>query len=137
MGKVLFFAIAGCGKIAKRHVENINHFGRLAAVCDIDEAKASCFAKKYGVPFYTDIEILLSTEKNLDVVVVCTPNGLHAQHSILSLNAGKHVLCEKPMALTVSDCRNMISAAEANKRLLLVVKQNRYNPPVIAFKECT
>lgn len=134
MDKTFLFAIVGCGNIAKRHAEHILHYGRLAAVCDIDKEKASAFAATYHVPHYTSIEELLEREKQLDVVVVCTPNGLHAKHSILAMHAGKHVLCEKPMAITVSDCRNMIAAAEAHKRQLLVVKQNRYNPPVIALK---
>jgi predicted dehydrogenase len=125
----------GCGRIAKRHAEHIIHYGKLAAVCDIDETKAACFSETYSVPFYTSIESLLELQKNVDVVVVCTPNGLHAKHSLLALNAGKHVLCEKPMAITVADCRDMIAAAEANNRLLLIVKQNRYNPPVIALKK--
>jgi len=70
----------------------------------------------------------------MDVVAVCTPNGLHAEHSIRSIKAGNHVLCEKPMAIRVSDCIDMIKAAEAHNRRLFIVKQNRYNPPVIALR---
>ena len=71
----------------------------------------------------------------VDIISVCTPNGLHAIHSIMALRAGKHVLCEKPMALSVKDCERMIKEAEdANKRLF-IVKQNRFNPPIIALKK--
>jgi UDP-N-acetyl-2-amino-2-deoxyglucuronate dehydrogenase len=69
------------------------------------------------------------------VVSVCTPNGLHASHCIEALRAGKHVLCEKPMALTVNDCSAIIQTAEQMNRKLFIVKQNRFNPPVVAVKE--
>jgi len=76
----------------------------------------------------------LQKERDLDVVAICTPNGLHAAHSIKTLQAGIHVLCEKPMAITVTDCRNMIRASENAGKSLFVVKQNRFNPPVQAVK---
>ena len=78
---------------------------------------------------------MLTKEKEISVVSVCTPNGLHATHSIQSLNAGKNVLCEKPMAIDVTDCGEMIKAAERNNKRLFVIKQNRFNPPVAAVKE--
>ena len=68
-------------------------------------------------------------------MVVCTPNGLHAAHSILAMQAGCHVLCEKPMAIKSSDCLAMIDAAEKAGRKLFIVKQNRFNPPVVAVKK--
>jgi predicted dehydrogenase len=74
-------------------------------------------------------------EKSLDVLVVSTPNGLHAEHSIMGLNNGLHVLCEKPMAIKKADCCKMIEAAERNQKKLFIVKQNRFNPPVAAVKE--
>lgn len=70
-----------------------------------------------------------------DVVVVCTPNGLHAEHSIAALDAGFHVLCEKPMAIKTEDCARMIEAADRMKKSLFIVKQNRFNPPVVAVKK--
>jgi UDP-N-acetyl-2-amino-2-deoxyglucuronate dehydrogenase len=100
----LKFAIVGCGRIAQRHAEHINNKAVLAAVCDIDETKATTLAKQYGANAYYSIEDLLQNEKNINVVSVCTPNGLHAQHAIQSLNAGFHVLCEKPMGLTTAEC---------------------------------
>jgi UDP-N-acetyl-2-amino-2-deoxyglucuronate dehydrogenase len=131
----LQYAIVGCGSIAKRHAEHINRLGILTAVCDIDVEKANFLAELYQVKSYNNLQEMLAIEQGIDVVVVCTPNGLHALHSITALNAKKHVLCEKPMALTVPDCKRMIEAATCNKKHLFVVKQNRYNPPVAAVKQ--
>jgi predicted dehydrogenase len=84
---------------------------------------------------YQNIDDLLASEKDLDVISICSPNGLHAEHSIKALNAGFHVLCEKPMAINVHDCGEMLKAAERNNRRLFAIKQNRFNPPVAAVKE--
>ena len=128
------FAIIGCGRIAQRHAEQIARVGSLVAVCDIEEEKAETFADTYGVdPFY-NIQSLLSSSK-FDIAVICSPNGLHAEHSILCLQAGVHVICEKPMAIRVEDCTKMIDASEKALRNLFIVKQNRFNPPVTALKE--
>lgn len=133
MNKVKF-AIVGCGRIAQRHAEHINNNGVLTAVCDIDFKKAEELASKYNAKAYQFIDDLLVNEQ-VDVVAICSPNGLHADHSIKSLNAGFHVLCEKPMAINVNDCGEMIKAAEKNNKRLFAIKQNRYNPPVAAVKE--
>jgi predicted dehydrogenase len=77
---------------------------------------------------------MLAAHPEIDVIAVCSPNGLHAEHSIKALKAGFHVLCEKPMALSVYDCGEMISAAERANKRLFIVKQNRFNPPVAAVK---
>jgi predicted dehydrogenase len=130
----LQFAIIGCGNIGKRHAEQIRSVGKLLAVCDTVRSKAEEIGNKFTATIYTDIEELLTKEKP-DVVVICTPNGLHASHTILSLQAGCHVLCEKPMAINSGDCHLMISAAEKAGRQLFVVKQNRFNPPVAAIKK--
>ena len=131
----LNFILIGCGRIAQRHAEQIKNYGLLKAVCDIIPEKANVFAQKYQCSVYTNINELLSKEKNIDVAVICTPNGLHAAHTIAALYAGIHVLCEKPMAIDVKDCEEMMNAAEKNNRKLFVVKQNRFNPPVIAVKK--
>ena len=131
----LNFAIIGCGRIAQRHAEHINRLGNLVAVCDIDLVKAGALATQYNANSYQSIEDLLAKETLLDVVAVCTPNGLHAKHSIQALNVGLNVLVEKPMAITVKDCQGMIAAAKTNNKLLFAIKQNRYNPPVAAVKD--
>ena len=129
------FGLAGCGRIAQRHAEHINNKGILAAVCDTVPEKADALAKQYGAkPFYS-MDEMLSAGEELDVVSICTPNGLHASHSIQALKAGFHVLCEKPMAITVEDCGDMIQAAERANKRLFAIKQNRYNPPVAAVKQ--
>ena len=133
--RTINFAIVGCGRIAQRHAEHIANFGRLAAVCDIVPDRARELAAKYGCAEFPRVEDLLRTQSDVDVVSVCTPNALHAPHSILALRAGKHVVCEKPMALSTADCRDMIRAAEEARRTLFIVKQNRFNPPIAALKK--
>jgi UDP-N-acetyl-2-amino-2-deoxyglucuronate dehydrogenase len=129
------FAIIGCGRIAQRHAEQIAKNGKLKAVCDVVLEKAQFLAEKYGAIAYTNIDDLLSANLSLDLVSICSPNGLHAEHSIKALNAGYHVLCEKPMAISVFDCGEMIKAAERTNRRLFAIKQNRFNPPVAAVKD--
>ncbi len=128
------FAIVGCGRIAQRHAEHISKYGILIAVCDIVEEKAIELGLKHGANAYFSIDELLKNEKGVDVVSIVSPNGLHAEHTIKSLNAGFHVLCEKPMAINVHDCGEMIKASEKNNKRLFAIKQNRYNPPVDAIK---
>lgn len=130
----LRFAIIGCGRIAQRHAEHINNKAQLTAVCDIVPEKADALARQYDAKAYYSVADLLKDSNSFDVLSVCSPNGLHSEHSILALTAGVHVLCEKPMALTLSDCGNMLQAAEKNNRRLFAIKQNRYNPPVAAVK---
>ena len=131
----LKFAIVGCGRIAERHAEQINRLAVLKAVCDEVELNALSLGEKYGSKSYTSYEDMLFEEKELDVVSVCTPNGLHAEHSIMAFRRGCNVVCEKPMAIRVYDCGEMIKEAEKANRRLFVVKQNRYNPPVRAIKK--
>jgi len=129
------FAIIGCGKIAERHAGQTKKIGQLIAVCDIVKEKADLFSKKYSANAYCEIDELLEKEKDIDIISVCTPNGLHAVHSIKSLQAGKHVLCEKPMAINSTDARLMIETEKLTGKKLFVVKQNRYNPPVALAKQ--
>lgn len=133
--KNIRFAIIGCGRIAQRHAGHISSRGTLAAVCDVIQEKADQLAKEYKATAYYNIDDLLKGEAGLDVVSVCTPNGLHAEHSIKALKAGMHVLCEKPMALRVQDCEQMIRASDETGKRLFIIKQNRYNPPVAAVKK--
>jgi UDP-N-acetyl-2-amino-2-deoxyglucuronate dehydrogenase len=129
------FAIIGCGRIAWRHAEQMSRHGKLAAVCDVIPEKADELAAIYDAKAYYSIEELLKQETDLQVVSICTPNGLHASHSIKALQAGNHVLCEKPLCIKAEDGKMMIDAAEKAGKKLFVVKQNRYNPPVVFLKE--
>lgn len=124
------FALVGCGNIAHRHAENINRVGKLTAVCDIVTGKANALAEKYKARAYYSINELLDNEESADVVVICTPNGLHAEQSIKALQRLKHVLCEKPMCITAEEAQRMIDAADSSHKKLYIVKQNRFNPPV-------
>jgi UDP-N-acetyl-2-amino-2-deoxyglucuronate dehydrogenase len=129
------FAIIGCGRIAQRHAEHITARGRLSAVCDIECGRAADMASEHEANPYNSVEVMLEAEPEIDVVAICSPNGLHKEHSIAALEAGCHVLCEKPMALSSRDCGEMIKTAERRNRRLFVVKQNRFNPPIAALKE--
>lgn len=130
------FSIVGCGHIGKRHAEivSLHPEAELVALCDV-LPKEQLSLDKFSVPFYSSIDEMLSAEPTIDVVNICTPNGLHATHSIKALNAGKHVVCEKPMALTKTDCENMIHKSMQMQKNIFVVKQNRYSPPSVWIKE--
>ncbi len=132
------FALLGCGRIARRHDEllssNTIPEAKLDSVCDIDSSKAEAFGKKYNVPWFTSIDALLS-RKEISVVSVLTPSGLHAEHAIAIARAEKHVVVEKPMALLLSDADNMIRACDEAGVKLFVVKQNRFNVPVVKLRE--
>jgi predicted dehydrogenase len=129
------FALIGCGRIAQRHAEHIDKFGKLVAVCDTVKVKADALAKQYNTKAFYDVTEFLMSGMDADVVSICSPNGVHAQHAILSLKAGFHVLCEKPMAINVHDCGEMIKTAEQHNKRLFAIKQNRFNPPVEAIKK--
>lgn len=129
------FALIGCGRIAERHALHIQNLAQLVAVCDVVEEKASALAKQYAVPYYLSVETLLEQAGTIDVVVICTPNGLHAQQAVLSMQKGYHVLVEKPMAIHSTDCEKMVEASVTSGKQLFTVVQNRFNPPVLAVKD--
>lgn len=126
--------IIGLGNIGIRHkkkiAENVNC--KLVAVSDTRMERLALAEE--GIEQFVDYKDLLKVEE-IDVIAVCTPNHLHAEMTIAALNAKKHVICEKPMALTTFDCKQMIAASLQNDRKLFIVKQNRYNPPVQAVKQ--
>ncbi|HEV7334266.1 MAG TPA: Gfo/Idh/MocA family oxidoreductase [Flavisolibacter sp.] len=122
------FALIGCGKIAGKHAENIVKVGKLLAVCDVVKERREAFAAIYNARVYENIDQLLQDEKEVDVVAVCTPNGMHAEHTIKSLQAGKHVLCEKPLCLTSAAAWQINETEKFCRRKLFVVKSTRYNP---------
>jgi len=136
MSNKIKFAIVGYGHIGKRHAEIVydNPECDLVSVVDIDNNVKDEALKKYDADFFTSINELINSDIDYDVASICTPNGLHAEHSISFLNASKHVICEKPMATNVVDCEQMIAAAEENGKELFIVKQNRFNPPIVALK---
>ena len=138
MGSKLKFALVGCGRIAKRHSELLGfdqiNGAKLVAVCDNVTQKTERIAEKFDVPAYNNMDKMMQSE-SIDVVVVLTPSGLHAEHVINLSKYGKHIMVEKPMALTVEDTENMIYACDANNIKLFVIKQNRFNVPVVKLRE--
>lgn len=132
------FAIIGCGRIAKRHAELLGTGqiagARLAAVCDIRPERADSFGAKFGVPSFTAIGEMLAM-KGINAVSVLTPSGMHAGHAIQVAASKRHVLVEKPMALTLADSDAMIRACDEAGVGLYVVKQNRFNVPVVKARE--
>ena len=129
------FAIIGCGRIAQRHAEQINRVGELIAVCDLEISKAELLANQFNAKSYMSVDEMLKCEPTIEIVSVCSPNYLHKEHTILALNAEKDVLCEKPLAIKVSDAEDMIEAAKKNNRKLYVVKSSRFNYYVKKLKE--
>lgn len=124
------FALIGCGTIGARHAALIALHATLVAVCDTDEKKAALFAEQYNSRWHAHIDALLEAEKDLEVLCICTPNGLHAEHAIKALQQGLHVVCEKPLCISTTAAYSMMDTAYFFRRQLFIVKQNRYNPPV-------
>jgi UDP-N-acetyl-2-amino-2-deoxyglucuronate dehydrogenase len=135
-------AIIGCGAIAEKHVAAIAELGggaEIAALCDISEERLRVFAFRAGIPrfpgatLHTDIDDML-TRPELDLVVVATSSDSHARIALRSLEAGKHVLVEKPLALSMGEARELIRLARAKKLELAVSFQARYSPRIAAMK---
>jgi len=135
----LKFAVLGCGRISYKHIDAmINNYdeAKLAAVCDIVIEKAVERKAQYekaivgsDVKVYTDYLKMLENEE-IDVVSIATESGYHARHAIDCLNRNKHVLIEKPMALSVKDADDIIALAKEKNKKVCVSHQNRFNPPV-------
>jgi len=137
---MLNFALIGCGRIAKKYTsllgkDQIKH-ARLAAVCDSVGERAEAYGVEYGVPYFSDMmEMMEQMSDQLDVLCVLTESGNHARHVLDLAPYGKHIVVEKPMALTLDDADQMIAACDTNGIKLFVVKQNRYNLPVLKLRE--
>lgn len=132
------FAVIGCGHIGKRHASIIsqNSQAELVALCDI-RPEAEVETADFNVPFFTSLESLLDADLAIDVVNVCTPNGLHAKQAIQILERKMHVVCEKPMGLSKAACETVIFKALQMSKHVFCVMQNRYSPPSIWLKEIT
>ena len=131
-------ALLGCGRIAKRHSDLLGggHIkgAKLVGVCDAIRERADAISARFDVPAYYELAQLLE-QRDVDVVSVLTPSGLHPIHAIAIAKAGKHVIVEKPMALRLEDADAMIEACDAAGVKLFVVKQNRFNVPVVKARE--
>ena len=135
---MLRFALMGCGRIAKRHSDLLGtkqiDGAELACVCDIVPEKARAIGERFNIPWYTDV-VTMMEEQSPDVVSILTESGRHAEHVVQLAPFGKHLLVEKPMALTLADADSMIAACNAAGIKLFVVKQNRFNVPVVKLRE--
>lgn len=126
------FAIVGCGRIAKKHAEAISNLeeANLVAICDINQERLNAFAEKYpAAANYADFDAMLE-DSAIDVVNICTPNGLHAEMAIKAIEKGKHVMIEKPIATSVEDANRIIEAAKRKGVKAASVHQNRFNDAV-------
>ena len=130
------FAVIGAGHIGKRHAEMImrNPDAELVAISDILPAE-KLGLENYPVPYFNSAEALFNSGLEFDVVNVCSPNGLHASHSILALENKKHIVCEKPMGLSKAECEQVIYTALRVSRQVFCVMQNRYSPPSVWIKD--
>lgn len=128
-------ALVGCGRISTNHFEALSRIEglRLSAVCDIVEERAKAAGEKWGVPWFTSYEQLLERGE-CDVVTVATPSGMHPNHGILAARAGKHVVSEKPMAISLSAADDLVNACDEAGVQLFVVKQNRLNATIQLLK---
>ncbi|SHE96356.1 Predicted dehydrogenase [Seinonella peptonophila] len=124
------YAIVGCGHIAKKHVAALQAVkdAKLVAVCDTDPVRLEDFVND-EVKGYTSLDELLK-DPQVEVVSICTPTGLHPKLTIQAAEAGKHVLVEKPMALSLEDADQMIDVCEKNHVKLAVVHPNRFRPAI-------
>jgi len=137
---MLKFALVGCGRIARKHAGNLGEVkiegAELSAVCDVKADRAKFYGEKYNVPHFTNMhDMMKSLGDNIDVITILTPSGDHAENTIELAPYGKHLVVEKPMALTLSDADSMIRGCDENNVKLFVVKQNRFNLPVKKLRE--
>jgi UDP-N-acetyl-2-amino-2-deoxyglucuronate dehydrogenase len=128
-------ALVGCGRISRNHFDAIAKLDGLSmsGVCDVVEERAKEAGTRLGVPWFTSYERMLR-EVPSEIVTVATPSGLHPAQGILAARAGKHVVCEKPMAITLASADDLVRACDDASVKLFVVKQNRLNPPVQLLK---
>ena len=135
---MLKFVLVGCGRIAKRHSDLLGHGeiegAQLVGVCDLNEERAKNIGEKFDVPYFTDMHEMMA-KLDLDVISVLTDSGSHADVVVDLAQYGKHIVVEKPIALTLDDVDRMIAACDRNGVKLFVVQQNRFNVPVLKLRE--
>lgn len=135
-GEKIKFAIAGLGHIGKRHAAMItqNQECQWVATCDV-LPKADIKIDNDKVSYYNSVEQLLKSNTDFDVLSIATPNGFHEEHALLGLKAGKHVLIEKPMALSKAGCEKIIYEALHQHKQVFCIMQNRYSPTSVWLKD--
>lgn len=134
--RVIKFAVVGSGNIGKRHIAVLDAEpgAKISAFCDTDRATRNEVSNLYDISAFEDFsEMLASTDA--DVISICTPHALHAPMTVEACAAGKHVIVEKPIGLSSADADAMVAAAKKHDVALIVVKQNRYNKPIVLTSE--
>ncbi len=136
IGAGIRFGIVGCGHASRNHARALLKLSgaELAAACDTDSGALENFTRLYGIRGYLHYEEMLEKEKNLDVVIICTPSEMHPAMGIMAAGRGKHVLMEKPMALSLESADRLINACEKEGVYLSVVLQNRFKPAMQILK---
>lgn len=126
---VVRFGLVGCGAISTHHIDAINAVegSRLVAVASASVDRARATGEQWGVPCTTQLDELL-TREDVDAVAICTPSGLHADQALAALRHGKHVLVEKPLALSVSDANRVIAEGRRQRRWVGTISQRRFAP---------
>jgi UDP-N-acetyl-2-amino-2-deoxyglucuronate dehydrogenase len=129
--RVFRIGLVGCGRISERHFEAIQGIDglELAGVCDAVPARARQASERFGAPMFASYEKMLQ-DASIDAITVATPSGLHAEQGVLAAQHGKHVITEKPMAITIEGADALVSACDTAGVHLFVVKQNRLNPSI-------
>ncbi|MDR6553884.1 Gfo/Idh/MocA family oxidoreductase [Paenibacillus qinlingensis] len=133
---MIHFAIIGCGHIANKHIEAIAKINgaKLIALCDTNTMRLQELQVSLQVACFIDIAEMLRSLPEIDVVCICTPSGLHVHHAIIAAQAGKHLIIEKPMALTLEDVDAMVDAASQHNVKIAVVHPNRFRPAIQRLK---
>jgi UDP-N-acetyl-2-amino-2-deoxyglucuronate dehydrogenase len=135
--KKIKFAVVGCGYIGKRHASMIqgNPSCELVGLSDVKPKETLGLSAYSEAQFFNSFEKLLSSDLEIDVVAVASPNGLHEAHALQALERGCHVIVEKPMALTKGGCERIIFKSLQKQKQVFCVMQNRYSPPSVWLKE--
>lgn len=130
-------SVIGTGAIAQIvHLPTLQQLPgvRVHSVCDVDTAKAKALANRFGIERVCGSEEEMFSDPETDAVILCAPSHLHEPHALAALEAGKHVLVEKPLALSTAGAERVVEAAERADRTLMVAMNNRYRPDVVALK---
>ena len=136
-GEKLRFGIVGCGGIGPTHAGALGQIAdaELVAVADVVAERAGALANKHGVArVYGDHAALLA-DPDVDAVCICTPSGMHADQAVEALRAGKHVVVEKPMDVSLAACDRLIAAEDETGRTLAIISQHRFDAATVLVKE--
>jgi predicted dehydrogenase len=133
---MIHFAIIGCGHIANKHIEAIANIegAKLVALCDTNPTRLHEMKEGLNVTCFLELADMLENELKIDVLCICTPSGLHVQHAVAAAQAGKHLIIEKPIALTLEDIDAIMDAAAENHIKVAVVHPNRFRPAIQRLK---